>query len=164
MPSFCCSLHLGCSFFSNRFSISESIKRYFSMTPSLIHTGTNNHPLLSALTAGSYTTIFFVSIYVCLLYYTICSQSRGHSLFIQTKGIAIWSGEGRIHVTFRKQGNSVWLEQKLNCGLVQHIKELDFIIKLDLNCDMMWFVSLERSGRWQRLKSESGRLIKKLLQ
>lgn len=135
------------------------------MKLSLIHTGTNNHSSLSVLTALWFVhyNYFCINLHMSPLLYHMFLEHRDRSFFIETKGIDIWSRECRIHVTFRKQSNSVWLEQTLHCSLVQHIKELDFILKLDLKqkCDVIRCVSLEGPGRWCRLISEIGRIIDK---
>lgn len=147
---------------------SESSRSCFSRISSLIHTGTNNHPSLSSVIISWFIhyNYFSINLHMSALLYHMLLEHRDHSLFIQTKGIDIWPGECRIHVTFRKQSNSMWLEQKQRCGLVQLITELDFILKLDLKkkCGMIRFVSLEGSARWHRLQRERGRLIRKLFQ
>lgn len=149
--------------------ISESSKSCFSRISSLIYTGINNHPsFLLSLYPGSYTIIIFVSIYICLLYYTICSQSTGTIAYSFRQKEQTYGQENEEYMLHSERTviQCGWSKSSIVVLYSQLIKKLDFILKLELEkkCDMIRFVSLEGSARWHRLKREIGRLIRKLLQ
>ena len=114
----------------------ESSESHFPAEPSLSHAGVSRHPFpLLSLCPGSRPLIIFVSVYTCLLSYTICSGSPGFIPYSSRHREQTHGQENSTHVPFRTQ-------------LPQRGHSQSFALAM--------FHVLERAGCYPEVESEAG--------